>query len=364
MQLSRTLNFYLGRQFFTGIFYAFICIAIVVFFVELVELLRRSANRENIGFFLVLQMASLKLPSMMQKLLPFAALFGGIWTIHRLTRSNELVVARSAGVSAWQFLAPAMAVAIFIGAFAVGIFNPFASALISRFERLEARLLEGRNSVLDISTTGLWLRQADGKDQSVVHARKVSADGTVFYQVSIFLFKNEDTFVGRVEAQKARLTPGFWILSNAVLARPGEPGQKLVEYRLPTGLTIDEIQDSFARPDTLSFWSLPHFIETLEKAGFSAVRHKLHWHTLISLPILLCAMILLAATFSLRQLRFGGAGLLLASGVLTGFMFYFLTDVVYAFGLAGSLPVALAAWTPVGICALLALAMLFHLEDG
>ena len=113
-----------------------------------------------------------------------------------------------------------------------------------------------------------------------------------------------------------------------------------------------------------SLQSLPHFIETLEKAGFSAVRHKLHWHTLMSLPVLLCAMILLAATFSLRQLRFGGAGLLLASGVLTGFLFYFLTDVVYAFGLAGSLPVALAAWTPVGICALLALVMLFHLEDG
>ena len=64
------------------------------------------------------------------------------------------------------------------------------------------------------------------------------------------------------------------------------------------------------------------------------------------------------------QLDFGGAGLLMASGVLCGFLFYFLTDVVYAFGLAGSLPPSLAAWTPVGICVLLALAMLFHLEDG
>ena len=92
MRWSRTLNLYLARQFLMGILYAILCISLVVFFVELVELLRRSANKEAVGFFLVLQMAGLKLPSVMQKLLPFAALFGGIWTIHRLTKSNELVV--------------------------------------------------------------------------------------------------------------------------------------------------------------------------------------------------------------------------------------------------------------------------------
>ena len=41
----------------------------------------------------------------------------------------------------------------------------------------------------------------------------------------------------------------------------------LLEHRV---LTTGQIQDSFASPMTLSFWQLPSFIHTLEKAGFSA----------------------------------------------------------------------------------------------
>jgi lipopolysaccharide export system permease protein len=75
-------------------------------------------------------------------------------------------------------------------------------------------------------------------------------------------------------------------------------------------------------------------------------------------------MVLLAATFSLRLTRRGHTGWLVAAGVLTGFLLYFLSDVVHAFALAGNLPPALAAWAPTGIAALLGLSLLFHLEDG
>ena len=39
------------------------------------------------------------------QILPFAVLLGGILCFWRLTRSSELIVARAAGVSAWEFLA-------------------------------------------------------------------------------------------------------------------------------------------------------------------------------------------------------------------------------------------------------------------
>ena len=41
----------------------------------------------------------------------------------------------------------------------------------------------------------------------------------------------------------------------------------------------------------------------LERSGFSALRHRLYWHSLLAAPLLLCAMVLIAATFTLRQTR-------------------------------------------------------------
>ena len=113
-----------------------------------------------------------------------------------------------------------------------------------------------------------------------------------------------------------------------------------------------------------SLWALPDFIEVLESAGFSAVRHRLHFQSLMSLPVLAVAMALLAAGFSMRQSRRGGVAQMLAAGVAAGFLLFVLDKITGEFGEAGSLPVTLAAWAPTIAGLLLALALLLHLEDG
>ena len=301
---------------------------------------------------------------MAQKVLPFAALFGGMLAFVRLTRTNQLVVARAAGLSVWQFLFPALVIALLAGFLVVMVFNPLASATTSLYESLESKHLRGRASLLAVSKSGLWLRQADTNGQSVIHALGVSQHGAELSDVIVFLYDSGGRFTGRIDARVAVLEAGYWQLADTLITGPDQPAKRAGEYQLPTTLTLAQIQDSFASPETMSFWSLPRFIETLEKAGFSALRHRLHWHSVLAGPLLLCAMVLIAATFSIRLTRRGGAGLLVAGGVFAGFLLYFLSDVVYAMGLSGAIPVVLAAWAPAGIFALLGLTMLLHLEDG
>ena len=57
-------------------------------------------------------------------------------------------------------------------------------------------------------------------------------------------------------------------------------------------------------------------------------------------------------------------GLIVLAGVVCGFMLYFLSNLVFALGISGKLPIALAAWTPAAIALALALPLLLHLEDG
>ena len=109
---------------------------------------------------------------------------------------------------------------------------------------------------------------------------------------------------------------------------------------------------------------LPGFIANLESAGFSAMRHRLYLNSILAVPFLLCAMVLIAATFSLRLTRRGGTSLLLIGGVFVGFLLYFFSELVLAAGQSGTIPVSLAAWSPAGVSLLLGLATLFHLEDG
>ncbi len=363
LRLSITLSAYLARQY--GFWYLSFLFGLtgIIFLITIVDLLDRLANKKaSLG--LVFEMAALKLPFLAIEVMPFTVLLAGLTCFWRLTRAHELVVTRAAGVSIWQLLAPVLGVAVLVGAVTVSLLNPLASVLLSRYEQLEARYVRNQTSTLAVSQSGLWLRQANEDGQSVIHATRVTSDPLVLYGVTVFHFSQEDQFRQRIDAERAELGDNKWLLHEVLQSTPGGTAQQFKQLELATELTHEKIQNSFAPPETISFWRLPGFIELLENAGFSAVRHKLQLHRLLATPMLYAAMLLLAATFSLRTQRRGNVGITILGGVMTGFLFYFLSNFVFALGLSAKVPVILAAWTPAGISLMLGIAMLLHLEDG
>lgn len=374
MRLPPILSFYIGRQFFYAVLATLGIMIGILSIVELLELVRQGADRPTpVPFFAILEMMLLKLPTSAEKIYPFGFLIGGMVTLSRLTRTNELMVARSAGVSVWQFLLPGISVALLLGAFFVGIMNPIAAATVARYDRLEARYISGKASILSISPSGLWLRQVGERgidfhgetaDEYILHALRMDQNNLTLEHVIIFLYRGDEGFIGRIDADRAVLTKGAWIVHNATLSRPGIIPETVPEYTMPTQLTLSQIQDSFSAPETFSFWALPGFIGVLEKAGFSALRHKLHFYSLMAMPLLLAGMLMLAAVFTLRPPRRGRTGMLVVAGVISGFLFYFVTNLIYAMGGAGTLPAFLAAAAPSLIVTMLAGAALLHLEDG
>ena len=239
-----------------------------------------------------------------------------------------------------------------------------ASILRNRYDGLESRVLKGRTSDLALSRTGLWLRQNDGEGPTIIHALRVAPDDGRLLEVTVLQFRDDDKLVRRIDAASALLEERNWRLFDAWSWRPGQQASPIGEYVLPTTMTARGLQDSFAAPETISFWELPSFITLLETAGFSAHRHRLYWHSLLAQPLLLGALVLIAATFALRQTRRGGTTWLIMGGILTGFLLHFLSDVVFALGLAANIPIALAAWTPAGVCLLIGASILLHAEDG
>ena len=364
-RLSATLSRYLGRQVLIGIGFALFGLALVALVVDTVELLRRAYGRPGVRFGTVLLMALLHLPFLLQKLMPFGVLFGTILTFQRLTRSHELVATRAAGVSVWQFLSPALLVAGGLGVLAVVAFNPLASVLVARYEALDHRLLSQQTSLISVAPGGLWLRQPDhGGGELLLHARKMNPATAELEQVVVFSFGPDARFASRIDAPRAYLRDGHWELVNPLISATDGSSRTESQLDLPTDLTPPRIEESYAAPETLSFWDLPRFIEDLEAVGFSAREHRLYWHGLLAMPLLLSAMLLIGTTSSLRLVRRGGTGLLIAAGLATGFVFYIMSDVVFAIGLSGRLPAILAAWIPAGVAVLLGLTTLLHLEDG
>ena len=220
MSWSWTLYRYLAVQFLLGVIAIYAVFLMLAFSIDLVDLLNRTAGHA-VPAVTVIGMAVLQLPELGQKFLPFAILLGGVFTFVKLSRSRELVATRAAGVSAWDFLLPPLTVAVFIGVFTVTVFTPISAVMFSKFAELEARYVKGEESQLSVSINGLWLRQGDSQQQSVIHALRVAQQGEHLEDVLVLLYGAGDRFTGRIDAKSAQLQDHFWVLNDAYVSDTG-----------------------------------------------------------------------------------------------------------------------------------------------
>jgi lipopolysaccharide export system permease protein len=329
-----------------------------------VELLRRAAKFENVPFTLVLQMGLLKLPEIGQIILPFAILFSALYTFWFLARRHELVIVRAAGLSVWQFLGPIIGVALLIGIFHMTVINPIGALLVTRYQAMESRYLQEKENTVSISEQGLWLRQKTDNGGIILHAGRVQMPEWKLNDVTAFFFTKKGDFVRRTDSQSAQLEPGNWTFRDVTVNAPGHAGVKVEKEWLATDLTITEIEESFSTPEQTPFWTLPSYIRTMEATGFDSRKLRIHYQSLLAQPLLFAAMVVLAATVSLRVSRFQPVALMIGGGVVIGFLMFFASSFLKALGASDQIPVLLAAWFPPLIALSLGISVILTTEDG
>lgn len=363
------LSLYIFRRFLKTFLMVFLVFWAIILLIDVVEQLRRF-SADDISTTKAFQLALMNAPASLYRILPLIMILSAIALFLALARSSELVVIRAAGRSGLRFLVTPLLSALVIGLLAIGVMNPLVAATQKEYDRLWSAMSRGEASALSFSETGLWLRQGNEDGQTVIHAQRANTDGTELFQVSFVLFDATGLPLSRIEAGSALLQPGAWVLQSAkrwnlTAANPERDAVVLADgAQLASNLTREGILDSFGDPSVVPFWDLPDYIRGLENAGFSARSHRVWLQTEMAQPLLLAAMVLIAAGFTMRHARSGGTGTLVLIAVLCGFAIFFLRNFAQVLGQNGQVPILLAAWTPPVAAVLLSLSLLLHLEDG
>jgi len=361
---SMTLSRYFAWRFFIAVAGVFAGVFVLVAFVDYIDAMRRASDVPDAPAFELMLMSFYRVPQTMERLLPFSVLVGGMTCFFALSRRMELVVARGAGMSVWQIIAPAMVVAMALGALGTMVYNPLSASLREASKRIESKIFGQTPTALEGYDSGYWVRQRGTDGESILNARQSREQGLKLTTITVFTFNSAGEFKERIEAQAAELQPGAWQLTNARIFALNNPPYEFDSYLLPTKLTREQVAESFAAPDTVGFWHLPTYIRFVEDSGLAAAGYRLQYQILIARPFLLAAMILLASSVSLRAFRFGGVPQRILLGVVAGFAIYVLSKVTEDLSKAELLYPSLAAWLPIAAGGLSGFLVLLHEEDG
>ena len=361
--VGATLGRYFGLRFLAAVLLVFLGIFALVALVDYIETMRRANDIPNVSAILVAKTSFYRVPQITERILPFCVLIGTMVCYLNLSRRLELVVARAAGVSAWQFIAPAVVVAFIIGVIATTAYNPLSAIMQEQSKRYEA-ILFGKNSNELRGGGPFWISQRSSEGQAIINAKASRDQGVNLTGVTVFVFDNDGHFKQRVDARSATLESGVWRIEDARVNQPGTMPANQAVYQLKTSLTPEQARESFATPETVPFWDLPAYITIADHAGLVAAGYRYQFQKLIAQPFLLAAMVFLAASVSLRFFRFGGVQKMILSGVAAGFLLYVLSKVTEDMTKAElMLPVA-AAWLPVLAGGLTGFIALLYQEDG
>lgn len=365
-----TLHFYFARKFFwrlMAIFGSFFVLAVLT---DTTALLGKFESA-GIGVGGTLRLAFLKAPTEVYGLLSMVVILSTLMLFLGLSRSSELVATRAAGQSAFRSLVAPVIVAFLIGVIGVVAFNPMAAASLRRFETETGQYKSGAISAFSLSRKGLWLRQGSDMGQTVIFAERANFNATRLSGVTFFEFSNSGIAQRRIETTFAELVGGTWELGPGKYWQINQPGRvpdkTAREFRtlvLDSDLTSDQILDSFGDPTSVSIWDLPAFIERLEISGFATNRHRVHFQIELASPLLLAAMVLVGAAFSMRHARSDKTGYVVLFTVLGGLAVYILQDFAEILGANGAIPVLAAAWGPPASAILFASGLILHMEDG
>jgi lipopolysaccharide export system permease protein len=364
---------YIALRVFRGIALAFVIVTSIILLVDFVEATRNIGDDGTFSLIQIAGLTLLKIPQLIEETIPFIVLFGVMGALYGLNKRSELVVLRASGLSAWRFLWPAIWVSALIGIIWATVFNPLAAQSMAKYQAIliEAAQSDGAPSASITTIEDVWLREGLDGQQVVVHGKRSPSKPTTLTDATFYYYSVENSKDGntsyshRLDAKTAVLSSnGYWTLSNVTKNDRTNTSERSLTASLPTQLTLTDLREHRKSTRKAAFWNLPRKIDAAKNAGFSTVGFRLQWHKLLSLPLTLIGLTIVAAAVSMGNVRSGGVIRLMLAGAATGFFVYFFNNLISAFGQSQALSIVTASWTVPLLVLLLGLAYLARLEDG
>ncbi|RMQ96314.1 hypothetical protein ALP94_02126 [Pseudomonas savastanoi pv. glycinea] len=287
-------------------------------------------------------------PRRVYEMLPMAALIGCLIGLGSLASSSELTIMRAAGVSigriVWAVMKPMLVLMI-----AGVLIGEYVAPAAENQAQANRSLAQGSGDAQS-ARHGMWHRQGD----EFIHINSVQPNG-VLYGVTRYRFDNERHMLSASFARQAKFNEDHWSLNDisTTFFRDGSTEViKTADERWDVALSPQLLSTVVMPPDSLSITGLWQYAHYLADQGLSNGRYWLAFWTKVLQPLVTVALVLMAISFIFGPLRSVTLGQRVFTGVLVGFTFRIVQDLLGPSSLVFGFSPLFAVLVPAGVCAL------------
>jgi lipopolysaccharide export system permease protein len=319
-------------------------------------------KRDLNDFYTIIKLLLLKTPYIADSILPYMIILSTIYTFNKLSKSNELTVIRSFGLSAWQFSLPIIFSFLCFMLIYITIFNPIIASTYTGYNRYKAALGGSDNNIIEISNNGIWVKDKSGINlDSYINANAMYEHGKYLTDVTLYINKQNDIEI--IKADLANINDNKIILTDVTIYQANHDPVKQKSYTLNSKFNNTQAIEIIPLK-SVSIWEFNKAIAKLNKAGFSTLKYKYYYYRTLFLPALAISLLIFAIPIGISHVKNNNNNYKIGFGLISAFILYFLTNLVNAMTETGSIPILVSVIIPPLIFCFLGLALIFHLEDG
>ena len=347
-RLFQILDAYVIREwlfYFVVLLISFVGIYTVFDFFQLLG----DIVRNRAGAALVLDYYRYLGPQVIYLMLPLTILVATLVNFSLLTKSNQIMAVKAAGVSLYRISLPVLAMAALLSA---GMFVLGDQYLPETNQRQSAyrNEIKGRPAQTSFRPDVQWIFGESGR---LYNYRFFDPDRNVFANLSVFEFNPSDfQLTRRVYARRAFWEPHIpgWVLedgwkrdlhSGKVTSFEPFAVTTFNELSEPPGYFKKEVRTS----EQMSAVELRRYIQDLRQSGFDVVPLSVQLNRKFSYPLIAFVVSLIAIPFAFTAGRKGAlSGIAVSIGI--AIVYWSVSSLFEAMGNLGQLPAAAAAWSP------------------
>jgi len=337
------LRRYVARQVFAATALVFAALLFLFGFFDFIQELS-DVGRGNYRLPLAALYVALSLPGRAYEILPVAALIGTLFALSQLVVNSEYTVMRVSGMSMSN-----MAVSLARTGITLSVLTFLIGEVVAPFTEQAAQSLRLKATtssvVVQAFRSGLWVKDAN----KVVNVSRIMPE-TVIHDVHVYEF--DDRFrlhtishASRGEYQRDDL----WILHDVVQTRFEDSKtsvNEIAQWEWRSVLNPSILNVLMVVPEQMSLWDLYAYLDHLRSNRQETVRYEIALWQKIIYPFAVLVMMILALPFANFEVRSGGVGARIFTGIMLGLGFHLANRLFGHLGLLNAWPPLFSAVTP------------------
>ncbi len=309
----------------------------------------------------VLRYYGYRIPYILSITLPMSMLLASLFSVGQMTRHNELVAIKSAGISVRRTLAPLL----------------FLAAAVSLFSLLFDEYVVPRANQETHRIEDYDIRKKPRRSGSIRRNVHLLGDGGRIYLIKVYDADNREmtdvvmqrfarnALQERIDAKRAVWDDEGWLLRDGVVRAFSDTGEIATPFSRLRRPEMRETPEDFAReekdPEDMNFRELGEYIHKIRAGGSDVGKLRVEQHLKIAFPFASLIVVLLGASLSALRRK---SGLAFGFGISLGlcFLYYGIMRVSEVVGQGTSLPAPAAAWLANAVFAVAGVILLIRAE--